>query len=150
MEKEVLMSLGELKGQIGSLSGTMAESTASLRRDMGRIETQLVTIDNKADAIGKKADALHGELTSLVARVETLEARVSSKRLEETIVFVERWRGVWGWLLGPVNGVAQKAVYGLIIAAVAAAPTVYLAVNKEPQAPPQAPLQTATNARGRE
>ncbi len=146
MEKEVLMSLGELKGQIGA----MAEGISGIRRDGARFEAQQSSLSDKLDAVWRATDALRNDVASINARVDSLETRVSSKRLEETIVFVDRWRGVWGWLLGPVNGVAQKAVYGLIIAAVAAAPTVYLAVNKEPQVPQQAPLQTATNARGRE
>ena len=146
MEKEVLLSLGELKGQIGSMS----EGISGIRRDGARFETQLSALSDKLDAVWRATDTLRNEVSAIDSRVDSLEAKVSSKRLEETIVFVERWRGVWGWLLGPVNGVAQKAVYGLIIAAVAAAPTVYLAVNKEPQVPPQAPPQTSTNARGRE
>ena len=146
MEKEVLLSLGELKGQIGSMS----EGISGIRRDGARFETQLSALSDKLDAVWRATDTLRNEVSAIDSRVDSLESKVSSKRLEETIVFVERWRGVWGWLLGPVNGVAQKAVYALIIAAVAAAPTVYLAVNKEPQVPPQAPPQTSTNARGRE
>ena len=146
MEKEVLLSLGELKGQIGSMS----EGISGIRRDGARFETQLSALSDKLDAVWRATDTLRNEVSAIDSRVDSLESKVSSKRLEETIVFVERWRGVWGWLLGPVNGVAQKAVYALIIAAVAAAPTVYLAVNKEPQVPPQVPLQTSTNARGRE
>jgi hypothetical protein len=143
MEKELLLMMARLEGTIGHSTSEVS----GLRRDFVKMEEQHKatshTLEAKIDAYGRKNDALVELITNTAARVTALESKVNSTRLEDNMAFVERFRAVWGWLIVPINNIAQKAVYTLLIAALAAIPTAYFTLNKD--APPPTPY-----TRGRE